>query len=232
MFMDYTRLTQNGTWEGWIKHQGERIEVAPLRWLGTRDRSWGIRPIGERDPQANPSAEPFQQFYWLWAPINWQDGVSLYHLNDDEFGDAWNTAGAFVPLHGQGDTEHMAQVASHIDFISGTRHAQEIRIHMQRRQGAGEVVITMRPKFHWYMKGVGYGHETFGHGYYHGGPAATYEEHKLSEVDDAHTLHIQAICDTQMTGSLGERQGHGVLEQLIIGPHQPSGFKELLDMAP
>ena len=123
LFMDYTRLTQNGTWEGWFKHQGERIEVAPLRWLGTRDRSWGIRPIGERDPQANPSAEPVQQFYWLWAPINWQDGVSLYHLNDDEFGDAWNTAGAFVPLHGQGDTEHMAQVASHIDFISGTRHA-------------------------------------------------------------------------------------------------------------
>ena len=41
LFMDYTRLTQNGSWEGWIKHQGERIEVAPVRWLGTRDRSWG-----------------------------------------------------------------------------------------------------------------------------------------------------------------------------------------------
>ena len=38
LFMDYTRLTQNGSWEGWIKHQG-RIEVAPVRWLGTRDRS-------------------------------------------------------------------------------------------------------------------------------------------------------------------------------------------------
>ena len=56
LFMDYTRLTQNGHWEGWIKHQGERIDVAPVRWLGTRDRSWGIRPIGERDPQANPAA--------------------------------------------------------------------------------------------------------------------------------------------------------------------------------
>ena len=82
-----------------------------MRWLGTRDRSWWIRPIGERDPQANPSAVPFQQFYWLWAPINWQDGVSLYHLNDDEFGDPWNTAGAFVPLNGQGETEVMAQVS-------------------------------------------------------------------------------------------------------------------------
>ena len=89
----------------------------------------------------------------------------------------------------------------------------------------------MRPKYHWYMKGVGYGHETFGHGSYHGGPASTYEEHRLSEVDDAQTLHIQAISETHMTGSLGERHGHGVLEQLIIGPHQPSGFTDLMDMA-
>ena len=56
-------------------------------------------------------------------------------------------------------------------------------------------------------------------------------QHKLSEVDDAHTLHIQACCETHMTGSLGERRGHGVLEQLIIGPHKPSGFTELMDMA-
>ena len=31
--------------------------------------------------------------------------------------------------------------------------------------------------------------------------------------------------------SLGERQGHGVLEQLIVGPHRPSGFTALMDMA-
>ena len=137
-----------------------------------------------------------------------------------------------MPLNGEGDPEPMAHVSSHIDFIPGTRHAKEIQIQWQRRRDAGEVTITMQPKFHWYMKGVGYGHETFGHGVYHGGPASTYEEHTLSEVDDAHTLHIQAICDTHMTGSLGERRGHGVLEQLSIGPHKPSGFTELLDMAP
>ena len=48
---------------------------------------------------------------------------------------------------------------------------------------------------------------------------------------NAHNLHIQAISETHMTGSLGERRGHGVLEQLIIGPHKPSGFTALMDMA-
>ena len=82
-FMDYTRLTQNGHWQGWIEFRGRRIEVTPELWLGTRDRSWGIRPVGLPDAQPNPQAPSVNQFYWLWAPINWPDGVSLYHLNDD-----------------------------------------------------------------------------------------------------------------------------------------------------
>ena len=82
------------------------------------------------------------------------------------------------------------------------------------------------------MKGIGYGHERFAHGTYQGGEANLYEEYVLAEVDDALTLHIQAVCQATMTGDLGEKVGHGVLEQLIVGPHAPSGFRELLDMAP
>jgi|TARA_B100000925_G_C21867103_1_gene412609 hypothetical protein len=34
-----------------------------------------------------------------------------------------------------------------------------------------------------------------------------------------------------MEGELGAREGVGVLEQLILGPHAPSGFVGLGDMA-
>jgi hypothetical protein len=231
IFMDYTRLTQNGSWVGWIKHQGTLINVTPENWLGTRDRSWGIRPVGMADAQANPQGLPMNQFYWLWAPINWPDAVSLYHLNDDADGFPWNTDGLFIPLGVGAQAETMRKVSSDLTFIPGTRHAAKALISFQRR-GGGEVNITMSPRFHWYMKGVGYGHPTFPHGLYHGGPASVYEEYVLSEIDDAMTLHIQAISTVTMRGDLGEREGHGVLEQLIVGPHQPSGFKELLDMAP
>jgi hypothetical protein len=52
----------------------------------------------------------------------------------------------------------------------------------------------------------------------------------LSQVDPSAPLHlhVQAICEA----SLGSRRGIGVLEQLILGPHEPTGFKELFDMAP
>src|SRR3546814_16959878 len=42
LFMDYTRMTQNGRWAGWLSVDGERIAVG-TDWTGTRDRSWGIR---------------------------------------------------------------------------------------------------------------------------------------------------------------------------------------------
>ena len=124
---------------------------------------------------------------------------------------------------------HLA--SSDIEFITATRHAKSAVINLQAFDG-GVAQITMRPRFHWYMKGVGYGHPEFGHGHYHGGDAQLFEEYALADVDDALNLHIQAICDVTMEGDLGRRAGRGVLEQLIVGPHAPSGFTELLDMAP
>src|SRR6516165_9435180 len=44
--LDITRMTQNGSWEGWISVQGKRIEVHPSGFSGVRDRSWGIRQVG------------------------------------------------------------------------------------------------------------------------------------------------------------------------------------------
>ncbi len=46
---DITRLTQNGTWRGWVRAGGHELAVADDGWWGTRDRSWGIRPVGERE---------------------------------------------------------------------------------------------------------------------------------------------------------------------------------------
>jgi hypothetical protein len=45
-------------------------------------------------------------------------------------------------------------------------------------------------------------------------------------------LHVQAFVTARLAGPDGERVGAGVLEQLVIGPHAPSGFKDILDPAP
>ena len=86
LFMDYTRATQNEL-EGEIGFNGTTHKVTG--WQGTRDRSWGIRPVGENDPQSGvPEMVP--QFYWLWTPINFENHVLFCHTNDDSDGVAWN----------------------------------------------------------------------------------------------------------------------------------------------
>ena len=47
-FMDYTRLTQNARCSGWIEVDGVRKELA-AGTVGTRDRSWGVRPVGAQE---------------------------------------------------------------------------------------------------------------------------------------------------------------------------------------
>jgi len=47
--MDTTRFTQHGSWEGWAKAGGVKVDVHADS-VGYRDRSWGVRPIGEREP--------------------------------------------------------------------------------------------------------------------------------------------------------------------------------------
>ena len=43
-----------------------------------------------------------------------------------------------------------------------------------------------------------------------------------------HFLHVQAPVTASLKCKV-EHEGRGVVEQLFIGPHSPSGFEDLLD---
>ena len=227
LLMDYTRLTQNGCYQGSIEVKGSRLEVTPDLWLGTRDRSWGIRPIGgaDEDGQQPP---PMLQFYWLWAPVNFEDCITLYDINSDEKGQPWHTHGIIAPISG-GTPETMEAVSSRIRYRSGTRHAESAEIVFQRK-GGEELVLHFEPLYQFYMSGLGYLHPEWGHGMDKGRLKVAYDSIELATVDEAVPLylHVQAISRVRMNG----KEGLGVLEQLILGPHEPSGFTSLFDMAP
>ena len=44
-----------------------------------------------------------------------------------------------------------------------------------------------------------------------------------------HFLHVQAPAAVSLETQAGTHEGRGVVEQLFIGPHAPSGFEDLLD---
>ncbi len=222
MFMDYTRMTQNGAWSGTLSLGGQGIDIAGA--LGTRDRSWGIRPVGAPDSQPAPAAF---QFFWLWAPFNFADRAVFFHTNDDETGKAWNRR-AVIDQFGQSRTE-FEQPRATLIYKPGTRRLVSANIAFDPTRA-----LRVEPTgAHFYMSGLGYTHPTWGHGRDHGEFETAYDVIDTTSIDDAAPgqLHIQALARATLTDN-GEHQGAGVLEQFLIGPHAPSGFKSMLDGAP
>jgi hypothetical protein len=230
-FMDYTRLTQNGSYDGWIEVAGKRIELSRETILGTRDRSWGIRPVGLQNPQmVAPPRLP--QFYWLWSPLNFPDRFMLYHNNADDSGKPWNTA-SVIGRTGEAEADHMAACWSKIDYKKGTRHAKHAVIETRDAQG-GEWRAELTPKFNFYMSGIGYTHPEWGHGRFHGELAVGYDSFKTAEVDEnlPQFQHVQAFVTAKLKGPNVDTSGTGVLEQLAIGPYAPDGLTGMFDPAP
>lgn len=229
--MDLTRMTQNGCYEGWIDVDDHHLELQKNSVWGTRDRSWGVRPIGTIP--AEELVNLFgKQFYWLWAPLNFDDEISLYHINADETGKPWNEASVLSHTDGSA-ARKQAKCSSSLDFYPGTRHASHAQIRCENDQGE-EVLIELKPKQHFLMRGLGYGNPDWPHGAKKGELVVGFERTALADVSSCVPpyLHIQAFVEATMTLPDGsQKHGCGVLEQYIVGPHAPSGFTESMDMA-
>jgi len=225
--MDVTRFTQFGRWEGELRVDGRRIALDPARVHGIRDRSWGRRPVGERD--AGVPAAP-QQVYFLWAPIVWDDHATLAVFFEDAQGRPLHAEGRSVPLHASTDAlpgledpgaKHFHGAGRAVRYVPGTRRARDATITLLEGDGTPRT-IELEPLLRFQMKGTGYGHPQWRHGTWKGELALGAEQWRLDELDPLapENLHVQQLVRCRSGG----RTGLGVLEQLCVGPHAPSGF--------
>ncbi len=227
LFMDYTRMTQNGRWSGNIVNEGENIAVDPEAIKGTRDRSWGIRPVGAPEPQPPPEGN-FAQFFWLWAPCNFGSHSAFAHTNDDANGLPWNRRAVIAPDgHAASDID---EVDIKLTYEPGGRRLAEARFTL----GQHGDLLLQPIGLHFYMHGLGYTHPVWGHGRDHGPLEVAYDFIELGVINDLgpENMHIQALSDALLTIDGTQYRGTGVLEQLLVGPHKPSGFVSLFDAAP
>lgn len=224
VLMDYTRLTQNGIWAGDIAVDGQQIPVTGL--FGTRDRSWGIRPVGAAESQP-PAGGELPQFWWLWAPLNFDSHAIFFHSNDDGAGVPWNRRGVIAPLDGA--DQHFDADSFDLSYHPGGRKIKQITVPLPND---GALSITPREE-KFYMSGLGYLHPEWGHGMGHGALEVGYDTVTLEPEPptDMTTLHIQALSDAVLTLDGQRHQGVGVTEQMFIGPHESSGLTGLLDPA-
>jgi hypothetical protein len=233
--MDATRFDQFGRWQGTIKTPTDEIRVNADQCLGTKDRSWGMRPVGEPVPQGAPRSPG--SFFFLWAPLIWDDHISHAIFFDDARGRPLFREGLTAPLYAEeaaipgvedGRVVHAATVDHDIRYHPGTRLAAQARITLADFEG-GQRVIELEPILRFQFKGLGYGHPTWRQGNWHGELVCGHESFDPGELDlrAPENIHVQQV----VRASDGQRQGIGVLEQLVIGPYEPAGFSGWTDGA-
>ena len=225
--MSYTRLTQLGTWTGWVEVDGVRIELTPGEIVGSRDRSWGIRGVGERIQLGAP-LNTAPQFYWLWAPV-WFDGFgTVFDVNEFADGQRWHESGAM--LIGSDTIKHAHAVTYDYHWEHGTRRAEKFVLQYQFSQESAELMFT--PLVHFQMNGLGYLHPEWNHGNWKGELETGGDRYSVPVEDPLllHNLHTQTLSKVTCTLSDGTvHQGIGVLETLVLGAHAPSGFTGVSD---
>ena len=234
--MDATRFDQFGRWSGMIHTPDGDIAVDDKVCLGTKDRSWGVRGVGEPEtggapPKTLPSA------FFLWAPIHWQDHITHAIFFDGPRGEALVREGIVAPLYPteadvpgveDGRDERMATARHRVDYHPGTRLARSAEIDLVPLVGDIRT-LSLKPILKFQMKGLGYMHQTWAQGTWHGELAINGESFDPSQLDplDPHNLHVQQVVEA----SDGTRKGAGVLEQIVLGPYAPAGFTGMLDGA-
>lgn len=233
--MDLTRATQLGRWEGSLRSGAATIDLRDRIVPATKDRSWGIRPVG--DPAHMAPIPSAAQWFFLWAPLHFDHECVHYMVFEDAAGVPWSEAGVVLPVLGATDPvtgpglgiEHLDDVTHDVNWAAGLRRSDGATLTFRRPTGSGVETIDLEPLMTFRMSGVGYSHPKFAHGRWHEDLIVAGEAFAVDEIDnlDLHNIHVQQV----MRASWGDRVGLGVLEQLAIGPHRPSGFVGLNDAA-
>ena len=87
VLFDTVRFAQTGTWEGTLVVGDETFSITRDRWKGTRDRSWGVRPVGEPEPAGIRGDEGQMTGMWNYSPMQFDDHSILYILNETDTGE-------------------------------------------------------------------------------------------------------------------------------------------------
>ena len=221
---DMTRGTQMVQWAGRLSSGGRAIDLGGRMVLGTKDRSWGVRPLGVPPLRAPETETP--QLFFLWAPLNFEDVALHYTVSEDATGQPWAYTASVVPVIGPTDPvfgpdlgiTELTGVRHDIEWEPGLRRARRASIRMPQPH----VDVELEPLLMFRMKGVGYGHREWAHGTWKDELVVGGEEASCADLDTGKgdCIHLQQVVRARW----GARIGLGVLEQAVFGPYEPAGF--------
>lgn len=232
--LDAQRFAQLGSWSGYLEIDGQRIEVDPDTWIGSRDRSWGIRPVGEAEPAGRPADPPFEGMWWLYVPMAFDDFSIVFIIQEDPSG--FRSLNDCSRVFKDGRVEQLGWPRVKIHYRSGTRIPTGATIDATAPDGTPvrfDVESKLPVPIH---VGGGYGGDVdWIHGVWKG---EKFTERRTYDMNDPAVVgrtafgvidHVgRAVCTEGGTTS----EGWGLFEHGALGRHDPSGFADWLTVAP
>ena len=221
------RFAQIGTWRGELHvPDGTTISVTPERYTATRDRSWGIRPVGEDEPLGRPSSKELAM-WWCWTPVKFEDfGVHFMVEEDPDGFRTLNYAVRVWPSATGRKLEQLGWPEIDIRYQSGTRRAEGATLRCRTvDRKLLEIDITCLTDIPLHI-GCGYGRgDGWHHGLWMGESWSVLREYDYSDPDVQSRLPlggtdhlVRATCDGQT--------GYGIFEHGSFGRHVPSGMRD------
>ncbi|MGW6844472.1 hypothetical protein [Streptomyces sp. NPDC054958] len=232
LMLEGRRFVQAGQVTGTIRAKGEQFTLTPGEWTGTRDRSWGVRPIpGEEGGRAAEEHRP-EGFHWLWIPVRFEDRFLMVIAQEDA--DGHRTLNEAVQVFPDGSGRHDVQLGwphTEIRYRPGGRHPERAVVHLtdpsRKPLELGVEILNSSPL------AVGAGYPPAGdwqHGTWQG---RGWSDRRVYDLSDpaAHPMAAFGVTDHSARFTLDGRIGHGIFEHGSFGRHDPSGFADYSSVA-
>ena len=220
--LDAQRFAQLGSWSGTLVVDGDETPVTPGRWMGSRDRSWGIRPVGEAEPAGRPQDPPMEGFWWLYVPLRFEEYAVVVIAQEDA--DGFRTLNDATRIWRDGRVEQLGWPQVDIDYAPGTRTPVRARLTCTG-WGGKPVVIDIEPRTAVTLHvGGGYGGDPeWAHGQWKGEAFTERVTHLLTDPEVAGRIPF-GVTDHAARATCDGAVGHGLFEHASMGRHDPSGF--------
>jgi hypothetical protein len=230
LMLEGRRYVQAGSCTGTLRADGEEISLTAGEWTGTRDRSWGVRPIpGEDGGRAADEHRP-EGFHWLWIPVRFDDRFLMVVAQEDA--DGYRTLNeALLVREGAPDTQ-LGWPRTDIAYRGGTRHPERAVVHLTGPAGKplelGAEILCSSPL----AVGAGYPPAAdWQHGTWQG---RGWTDRRCYDLSDpaAHPMAAFGVTDHAARFTLDGQTGYGIFEHGSFGRHDPSGFTGYDSVAP
>lgn len=224
VLFDTCRFAQTGTWEGSLLVGNESFEVTRDRWKGTRDRSWGVRPVGEPEAPGIRGGEGQMSGMWNYSPMQFDDHSILYILNETNDGERPLEEAVRIWKDPKREPEWLGRPEWRHSMETGSRMVKRSTIVFPDAPG-GPIEVSAEPLTHCFVAvGTGYGMENdWRHGMYQGPLVVQGLDMNVEEIA---SLGQYALVDHVARFEYDGNVGFGLHEHGFFGAFDKAGMKD------